>query len=533
MMRSLLLLLCLPVAACTVGPDFLRPDAPEVPAFRDPSVRAGGAVSPVSDPDPAWWRGFNDPLLDRLIATAVAGNLDVQTSLLRVVEARQGIVSARAQGLPMLNGTGSYMREQLGVRGLLQSRGAYDELGRLADQNSPLNAYSSGLGNQASSAVGSALDGITQPINLFQYGLDASWQLDLFGRVRRSVENARARAQAQAESANDTLVVVLSDVAQYYLQLRGAQSLLQTQQDNVGIAQSSLDLTRRRQIQGLATDLDVQQALTQVSTAQQQLPMYERQVQQAMNRLSVLLGQPPGAVDAILGSRAPLPSPPAVVGVGIPSTLARRRPDIRAAEAQLHAATANVGVAVASFYPDISLTGSLGIRATDASYLTNWASHFYSAGPSISLPIFQGGSLTANLRLARAQQAEAAVTYRSTVLNALREVEDALVAYRTDGAARTRQAEVVKSADTTLYLSRQRYTHGLGDFLTVLDAQRTLLSAREALAQADVTLGTDVVALYRALGGGWQAEAGAVPPPRVNGAPPPVPAALDTVAGRP
>ena len=325
-----------------------------------------------------------------------------------------------------------------------------------------------------------------QPVNLFQYGLNSSWELDLFGRVRRSGEQAGARTEAQIEATNDALVMLEGQVAQAYVQLRGAQALTASQQENIRTAQAAFDLTQKRQRQGLTTDLDVEQARTQLANQQSQLPGYEKQAQQAMNRLSVLTGQPPGALDAMLGASAPLPKVPAVVGIGVPSTLARRRPDIRQAEAQLHAATANVGVAVASFYPDISLTGSFGLRAVDASYLTNWASSFYSFGPSISLPIFQGGRLTAGLRLARAQEAEAALAYRGTVLNALREVEDALVAYRTDRAGRDKLAEAVQSGETALYLARDRYTHGLSDFIQVLDAERTLVGSRQQLVQADV-----------------------------------------------
>jgi outer membrane protein, multidrug efflux system len=241
------------------------------------------------------------------------------------------------------------------------------------------------------------------------------------------------------------------------------------------------------------------------------LPGYKKQAQQAMNRLSVLTGQQPGTLDAMLGPSAPLPKVPVVVAIGVPSTLARRRPDIREAEARLHAATANVGVATASFYPDISLTGSFGLRALDASYLTNWASDFYAFGPSISLPIFQGGRLTASLRMARAQEAEAALAYRGRVLNALQEVEDALVAYRTDRAGRNKLMEAVKSGEVALYLARDRYTHGLADFLQVLDAERTLVGSRQQLVQADVMLTNDVVALYDALGGGWRQDAATSP----------------------
>ena len=232
----------------------------------------------------------------------------------------------------------------------------------------------------------------------------------------------------------------------------------------------------------------------------------------------------------MLGSSAPLPNVPAVVGIGLPSTLARRRPDIREAEAQLHAATANVGVAVASFYPDVSLTGNFGLRALDASYLTNWASAFYSFGPSISLPIFEGGRLTAGLRLARAQEAEAALAYRGAVLNAMREVEDALVAYRTDRAARDKIAEAVRAGETTLYLARDAYSNGLESFLQVLDAERTLVGTRQQLVQASVALTNDVVSLYSALGGGWQEDTVVAQSPPVVSVPPPLPAALDSLA---
>jgi NodT family efflux transporter outer membrane factor (OMF) lipoprotein len=351
--------------------------------------------------------------------------------------------------------------------------------------------------------------------------------------VRRSEERAGAQTQAQIEATNDALVMLEGQVAQAYVQLRGGQMLTATQQENVRTAQAALDLTQQQQRRGLATDLDVEQARTQLADTESQLPGYEKQAEQAMNRLSVLTGQPPGALDAMLGSSARLPVVPAVVGIGVPSTLARRRPDVREAEANLHAATANVGIAVASFYPDISLTGSFGLRALDASYLTNWASAFYSFGPSVSLPIFQGGRLTSALRLARAQEAAAVLNYRGTVLNALREVEDALVAYRTDRAQRDKLAVAVRSGQMALYLARDAYTHGLENFIQVLDAERTLIGSRQQLVQADVALTNDVVSLYDALGGGWTEDAGDVQATQIDQAPPIVPAALDSVAAAP
>lgn len=505
--------LLLASTACTVGPDFTPPKAIDTPNWNDLSAKQG-AVSPAMNPDPEWWSGFNDPVLTALTEKAIKGNLDLQQAVLRVIEARQGEVSARAEGLPTLGATGSYKRSQLGAKGVLESKGAYDQLNSFADK-------------QTSKEVGGLLDQISQPADIYQYGFAVSWELDLFGKVRRSVEQAGAKTEAAAEATDDALVMLEGQVAQAYVQLRGAQALAASQKENVRIARDAFELTQRRQQQGLTTDLDVEQARTQLNDTERQLPAFEKQVAQAMNSLSVLIGEPPGAVDAMVATPAPLPKLPRMVGIGVPSTLARRRPDIREAEAQLHAATANVGVAVASFYPDISLTGNLGIRALDASYLTNWASHFYSFGPSVSLPIFEGGRLTAGLKVARAQVAEAALAYRGAVLNALREVENALVAYRTDKAARDETEETVKSAETTLYLARNRYDHGLSDFIQVLDAERTLVGVRQQLVQADIGLTGDIVALYKALGGGWEKKAGDITLPQINTTPPPLPAAVD------
>ncbi len=520
------------LASCTVGPDFKAPSPSEITgdaaAFHQ-SDPADPAVSPAADPDPRWWNGFNDPVLTQLIDQAISGNLDLKQAVLRVVESRASVTTARAAGLPTLNGTGSYMHEQLGLKGILESKGVYGQLNALADQNSPLNAYKSGAGNQAASAGNGLLNSITQPIDLYQYGLDASWELDLFGRVRRSVEQAEATEQAQVDATNDSLLMLEAEVAQVYTQYRAAQALTATQNENIKSDRESLDLTQRLARAGLGNDLAVDQAQTQLNSDLRQLPDYEKQQEQALDQLNVLVGKAPGELDAMLRPVAPIPALPHVIGTGVPSTLARRRPDIRQAEAQLHAATANVGVAVASFYPDVSLTGNLGLRASDASYLTNWASHFYSVGPSISLPIFQGGRLSAGLRMARAEEQAAALNYRGTVLNALREVADGLVAYRTDRLARDRLADTVRSAADTLYLARDRFTHGLESFIQVLDAQRTLVSSRQQLVQAEMTLVEDVVALYRALGGGWQDEQEAVKPPVVDADPPPLPAAVDTL----
>ncbi|MFC0409679.1 efflux transporter outer membrane subunit [Roseomonas elaeocarpi] len=502
--RSALLLgTALALAACSVGPDFKPPVADAPGAYADAARANSPTITLQADPDPRWWTRFNDPVLTSFVERAIRGNLDLQQAVLRIAQARQSEAQARAAGLPSINANASYTRQQLGLRGILEDRDVFGQISRNGGSNSD--------------TINDALNGLTQPVNLFQAGFDASWELDLFGRVRRSTEQANAQTQAQREAANDALVSLEAEVVQAYANVRGAQALAQSQRENVATAQGVLDLVQRQRRQGLVTELDVENQRSQLFNYQAQLPTYERQLRQAMNRLSLLLGQAPGFVDQELETGAPIPPTPPVVAVGVPASLARRRPDIRQAEARLHAATAGVGVAVARFYPDISLTGSLGTRAADFSYLTNWSSHFYALGPSISLPIFQGGSLTAGLRLARAQEAEAALAYRSTVLNALSEVDNNLVAYRTDRAQRDSLQQTVNASQTALGLARERYEHGLSSFIDVLDAQRTLVAARQQLLQATLTLTTDLVALYKSLGGGWEGDTlptvTAIPPP--------------------
>ncbi|MCR0984311.1 efflux transporter outer membrane subunit [Roseomonas populi] len=501
-MRPHALLLATALGACTVGPDFTPPDPLAPAAYRDTARSTDGAVTPAGRPDPEWWNSFRDPQLTSLVGRTLSGNLSLQQAVLRIAQARQGEAAARAAGLPSLSADGAYTRQQLGLRGILKSRGVYDSVEDLRG-NARLEDAQAGLSDRAADALGSALGLATRPTNLFQQGLDASWELDLFGRIARQVEQTRARTQSAVEGANDALVSLVAEVVRTYAALRGAQALQQAQQDNVNAAREILALTQRRQHQGLTTQLDVENQRAQLTSYEAQLQPYIAQVQQAMNRLAVLTGSPPGILDNELATPRPIPVVPPTVPVGVPSELARRRPDIRHAEADLHAATAGVGVAVAQFYPTVSLTGSLGTRAIDASYLTDWASHFYSAGPAISVPIFQGGRLTANLKLAKAQEAGAALGYRSTVLNALAEVEDALVAYRTDRAQADLLRQTVVSARTALALARERYDHGLSNFIEVLDAQRTLVGARQQEVRAGITLTNDAVALYKALGGGW------------------------------
>jgi len=500
--RLIPLLLSMLAGACSVGPNFTPPDAKAPDNWHDlqrvqnppddmrfPHASVPSLVDTNADPDPRWWRQFNDATLDSLIDRAATGNLDLQSAVLRIAAAREQAVVSGAQGLPQLSANASYKREQLGLKGLLQSQGVFDKTNALGPNGA---------------SVTNALNSATGPVSLFQDGFDASWELDLFGRVRRSVESANAQTESEIESRNDALVSLEAEVAQTYSQLRGAQLLKQITLAEIDSEQQILDLTREQARVGLTSQSDVESATAQVGSLQAQLPQFDAQIAQSMNGLAVLTGSPPGALDEELEAPGAVPPVPPSVPIGLPSTLARRRPDIRHAESDLHAATAEIGVAVAQMYPDVSLTGTVGTRATQAKYLAHWSSLFWTVGPSISLPIFEGGALRANVRIAKAQAGEAALQYRSTVLKALQDVDNALVSYRTDQDRREALTRTVEANRISLQLATDSYRKGLVSFVTVLDAERQLAQTRQQLAQSTVSVTTDLIAVYKALGGGWQ-----------------------------
>jgi len=410
--------------------------------------------------------------------------------VLRIESARQQAIASGAQGLPQLSANASYMREQLGIKGLLNSQG-------VGSQIDSLPAATAARVNQA-------IDSATGPVNIFQDGFDASWELDLFGRVRRSVESANAETQSAIENRNDALVSLEAEVAQTYSQLRGAQYLKQITLAEIDAEQKILDLTKEQARVGLTSESDVESATAQVGSLQAQLPQFDAQIAQALNGLAVLTGSPPGTLEAELETPGAVPPVPPLVPIGLPSTLARRRPDIRRAEADLHSATAEVGVAVAQMYPDVSLTGSVGTRATRTKYLTHWSNLFWSWGPSVSLPIFEGGALRANVKTANAQAEEAALQFRSAVLKALQDVDNALVSYRTDQDRREALTRTVAANQVSLNLATDSYRKGIVTFINVLDAERQLAATRQQLAQSTVSVTTDLIALYKSLGGGWQ-----------------------------
>ncbi|MFK8256675.1 efflux transporter outer membrane subunit [Erwinia sp. AnSW2-5] len=482
-----LVAVALMISGCAVGPDYQAPK-PATPERFNSMQPDGGSAPLAAATNPNWWKSFNDPQLDSLIARAIKGNLSLQQAVLRIAGARQQLNQSRGAWAPSVSGNARFTRQQLGIKGELESEGVYDQLDQ-ANSETDLRP---------------ALDSLSKPVGLYQGSFDASWELDLWGKVRREVEMAGARQQQSIESRNDALVSLEAEVARAYLQLRGAQAITRTLQTQIDVAQQTLELTQSQQRNGLAPQTNVENARAQVNSLRAQLPQYQAQIHQAMNGLAVLTGRVPGALDAELMTAKPLPALPKAVPVGVPSELARRRPDVREAEASLHAATANIGVSVAQLFPSLSLTGQFGMRNSDASYLDNWSSHFYSYGPSVTIPIFQGGRLVSSVKLARAQQASAALGYRQTVLTALQDVENALVSYRSDQQQVEGLDETVAALQSAFTLASDSYRQGLSSFIEALDAQRQLAQAQQQAEQARVQSTLDLVALYKALGGGWE-----------------------------
>ncbi|MDB5411213.1 MAG: hypothetical protein JWL84_6125 [Rhodospirillales bacterium] len=475
------------LAGCTVGPDF------ETPSAWSPSSWFGGTAPkalPVSQTAaeplaPSWWSAFDDAELTALENRVATSNLDVRTATLRLEESSAQRRIAGAAAFPQVNGDASYERERPSAKGVFSLLGG------------------SGRGTGGANAVPVAGFGV-RPFDLYQFGFDASWELDLWGRVRRSVEAADASVEASTETRRSTLLSMLAEVAGSYIQLRGVQTQLRISQENLETAQQSLTLTRQRATGGLTSELDVENAAAQVATTAAAIPQLEQQQAQLINQLGFLLGEPPRALADELATPRAVPPVPPRVPIGLPSELARRRPDIRAAEAQLHAATAQIGVAKADFYPSVSLTGSLDLQSLRLADLGSWAAHTYTLGPSLTLPIFEGGRLRGNLQLTEAQQQEAAIAYQRTVLNAWQEVDNALTAYAQEQRRLEQLTRAVERNRRALALARDQYARGLVGFLEVLTAEQQLLATSQQAAASTTAVSGNLVSLYRALGGGWE-----------------------------
>ena len=470
------------LASCAVGPNFVKPK-PAVPAQWSATATTNGTegaghVSAEHAQTVAWWSTFNDPTLTALVQRSAGQNLDVKQAVLRIEEAQEQTAVVAGGLWPSVSANASWSRQRLST-------------------NTPNGAI-----------FGLHFPGLpptlVNPYSQYQLGLGASWTLDVFGTQRRSLEAANAQAQAALEGAHAALLSMVSDVAATYIDLRGAQLRRSILERSLATERDLLQLTRDRRNAGLTSDLDVENATAEVGTTQAEVPLADREITVDINELSELMASPPEALRAELEREQPVPPVPALVPIGLPSDLARRRPDIRQAEANLHAATAEVGVAVSNYFPQLTLTAQGGFQSEGLSQLIQTASRFASLGPSVELPIFEGGRLRATVRLQRVKAKEAAVAYAQTVLAALNQVEDALAAYGADQARRASLETAVTASRNARLLARERYQSGVASFIDVLDAERTEEQNALSLAEAQTTVSADLVQLYRTLGGGWQ-----------------------------
>ena len=448
------------VACAPVGPDY-QPPRQKLPAnWRETGVQADGGIG--SEELEHWWTLFNDPQLDSLIRRATLANLDLQVATSRIAQARAQYVLVRGTTLPTADISGNY-----------------SNFGR------------GGSGHQ----------------DLFQVGFDAGWEIDIFGGARRAVESAQASFAAANENRNDVLISLQAEVARNYLELRGSQQRLTTAENNLAAQQKSFELARERQAIGLGTGLDVAQAETLLEFNRAQLPALKDSAGQAVYRLDLLLGLLPGSLADELTRRGDLPFPPSLLPGILPSELLRSRPDIRQAERQLAAATADIGVAVAMLFPQFSLTAMVGLQNSNLGNLLSNSSRFWNVGPSINWSLFNGGRVRAGIDLNRARREEAQFTYEKTVLGALSEVESSLLTWKREGEINRSLAAATTAAQQALTLASGRYRAGLSGMLDLLLSERALYQAQDQLIVSSQRLNVNLVALYKALGGGWKITA--------------------------
>jgi NodT family efflux transporter outer membrane factor (OMF) lipoprotein len=459
------------LAGCaSVGPDYQRAEVNAPVRWSEPTDAVGvRAAEPVA----AWWRGFDDDQLSSLIDRAVRANPDLRIAQARVREARARYGIASADGGPSADASSSVARDQ-------------------ESHHQPV------LGSIP------LPKGVPFTNDVYQAGFDASWEIDVFGGLRREQEQAAAEVEAADDARRASLVSLLGEVARTYLDLRAAQRRIEIAGADITTQEQSLAISKESVQHGLTSDLDIEQASTLLATTRAGIPPLEGLERIAIHRLGILIGQPPGTLLTELTAHKPIPAAPPEVPIGLPSTLLLRRPDVQRAERQLAAATAAIGVARADLYPRFFLTGGAGFESVSASDWFSKGSSIWSIGPSISWRIFDSGRVRANIRVqdARLEQAEAA--YAQAILAAFEDVENALVSYAKEQVRQRHLADAVSTSRASLAVADQLYVNGLKDNLTVLDAERSLHDSQDQLILSQQAVAEDLVALYKALGGGWE-----------------------------
>lgn len=443
-------------AGCTVGPNYNQPDPPVDMAQWQQTQEYGMVVSEADISQ--WWRVFSDPLLNELINRGLSESmdLDLARSKLREARARRGIETASR--FPVLTGSGSGLKTK---------------------------------------------EGDTSSSELYSAGFDAAWEMNIFGRISRRIQAATADLQASTEAMRNVQVSLVAEIALNYLEVRSFQNRIQLAKANVKTQQKTLDLVKKRFDMGLTDTLAVEQAKSNLADTKAQIPSMETGLKRAMNRLAVLLGEKPGALNESLQPPLPIPTVPSEIAVGIPADLLRRRPDIRQAERELAAQTAQVGVAEAELYPHFTFSGTLEFSAASTGDLFDSTSRLGSLGPGFKWNIFNAGSVRNNIKVQSEKQEQALIKYEQKVFNALEEVENAMTAYAREIDRMNRLKEAVAAQRQSADTAESLYKDGLKDFLYVLDAQRTLFSAEDRLAESRAEVTANLIRLYKALGGGW------------------------------
>ena len=450
-------------AGCAaVGPDYVPPETSMPEAWH--AHLPGGFVTEEGDNEAlaSWWSTLQDPVLRNLIERAVAGNLGVKEARARICEARARRGISEADRFPTIDASGSAR--------LRRSR------------------EETGSGSES---------------KLYAVGFDAAWELDVFGGKRRAVEAAEADLQASEEGLRDILVSLLAEVALNYVEVRSFQTRLSLAQASLNAQQETYNITQWRFQAGLTTQLDVEQATYNLAQTQSKIPGFQTGLEQAKNRLAVLLGQHPGFLEDVLAEPQAIPVVPLEIAFGVPAEVLRRRPDVRQAERQLAAQSAQVGVATAELYPKFTLLGSIGLETLSPDNLFSAGSRTHSIGPSITWPLFDAGAIRNNMAVQSALQEQALIQYEIAVLTAFEEVENALVAYAKEQSHRKSLSRATRAAQQAVDLAQNQYVSGLIDFNTLLDAQRSLLSFQDQLAVSEGEAISNLITLYKALGGGW------------------------------
>lgn len=445
----------------TVGPAYQAPSA-----LSDSQWNAGtGKLVTTNNADALlteWWSVLDDPMLTGLIRQAKDGNLDLRQAEARLREARAQRGLAKADLAPTVSANGSARR----------------------------STSSREMSNGDTS-------------DSYAMSLDASWELDFFGKKRRSLESSEAAYQASQEEVRDVQVSLLAEVALNYVEVRSYQARLSITETNLAAQVETYDLTRWRWEAGLTTQLDVEQARSSMEQTRAELPSLRTSLEQAQNQLAVLLGQRPGGLRELLAQAAPVPVTPLETAIGVPADLLRRRPDVRRRERELAAQTAKIGVAAAARYPSFTLTGSIGLEALQYANLYTAGARVAQGVLSGAWTLFDGGRIRQNIAIETARQEQALALYEATVLTAQQDVENALIAYAQQQTRRQSLTEAERAAKTAFDLAREQYSSGLVDFQTVLDSQRALLSLQSQLAISTAEVTTNLIRLYKALGGGW------------------------------